>query len=95
MDDASNLGANGSKEGASFQPSIAWASLVEVVSTNNSFEALVDSNDNFEAKEASKLTLSEWFEDFESDDEVDEVLYPEGNKFGDQFDIRLKGQVKK
>ncbi|GJR73734.1 retrovirus-related pol polyprotein from transposon TNT 1-94 [Tanacetum coccineum] len=65
MDDASNLGANGSKE---------------------------DSSDSFEANKASKQTSSEWTKDFESDDEV---LYPEGNKFGDQFDIRLKGRYKK
>ncbi|GJX56398.1 retrovirus-related pol polyprotein from transposon TNT 1-94 [Tanacetum coccineum] len=34
-------------------------------------------------------------EDNDSDDEVDEVLYPEGNKFEDQFDIRLKGRARK
>ncbi|GKB77471.1 ATP-dependent DNA helicase PIF1-like protein [Tanacetum coccineum] len=42
----------------------------------------------------SKHTSPTWNEDFESDDEVDEVIFPEGNKFDDQFDIRLKGQVK-
>ncbi|GKB60390.1 hypothetical protein Tco_0916576 [Tanacetum coccineum] len=44
---------------------------------------------------ASKHTSSSWNEDFESNDEVDEVIFPEGNKFGDQFDIRLKGRVRK
>ncbi|GJY72098.1 hypothetical protein Tco_0475801 [Tanacetum coccineum] len=43
------------------------------------------------SNKTNKQTLSEWVEDVESDDEVDEVLYPEGNKFEDQFDIRLKG----
>ncbi|GKC16025.1 hypothetical protein Tco_1012807 [Tanacetum coccineum] len=64
MDDASNLGANGPKDG-------------------------------FEANEESKQTSSEWTDDFESDDEVDEVLFLEDNEFGDQFDIWLKGQVRK
>nr|GEW69654.1 hypothetical protein [Tanacetum cinerariifolium] len=82
MDDASNLGANGPKDGSSSQPYIAKASLV-------------DSNNSFEANEASKQTSYEWTKDFESDDEVDEVLYHERNKFGDQFDIRLKGRVRK
>ncbi|GJU44675.1 hypothetical protein Tco_1201941 [Tanacetum coccineum] len=38
---------------------------------------------------------SKWDEDFESVDEVDEVLFPKGDKFGDQFDIWLKGHVRK
>ncbi|GJX49003.1 reverse transcriptase domain-containing protein [Tanacetum coccineum] len=33
--------------------------------------------------------------DFKSDDEVDEVIFPEGNKWDDEFDIRLKGQARK
>ncbi|GJY10682.1 retrovirus-related pol polyprotein from transposon TNT 1-94 [Tanacetum coccineum] len=41
----------------------------------------------------SKHTSPTWNEGSESDEEVDEVLFPEGNKFDDQFDIRLKGQV--
>ncbi|GJY64200.1 reverse transcriptase domain-containing protein [Tanacetum coccineum] len=40
-------------------------------------------------------TPSTWNEEFESDDEVDEVIFPEGNKLDDQFDIRLKGRVRK
>ncbi|GJS13135.1 hypothetical protein Tco_0407607, partial [Tanacetum coccineum] len=40
-------------------------------------------------------TSSTWNEEFESDDEVDEVIFSEGNKFDDQFDIRLKGRVRK
>ncbi|GKB14537.1 reverse transcriptase domain-containing protein [Tanacetum coccineum] len=43
----------------------------------------------------SKHTSPTWNEDFESDDEVDEVLFLKGNKFDDQFDIRLKGRVRK
>ncbi|GJR38859.1 uncharacterized vacuolar membrane protein [Tanacetum coccineum] len=31
----------------------------------------------------------------ESDDGVDEFIFPEGDKFGDKFDIRLKGRVRK
>ncbi|GJR83087.1 hypothetical protein Tco_0153872 [Tanacetum coccineum] len=38
---------------------------------------------------------SKWDEDFESVDEVDEVLFPKFDKFGDQFNIRLKGRVRK
>ncbi|GKB57384.1 RNA-directed DNA polymerase, eukaryota, reverse transcriptase zinc-binding domain protein [Tanacetum coccineum] len=41
----------------------------------------------------SKHTSPTWNEDFKSDDEVDEVIFPEGNKFEDQFDIRLKGRA--
>ncbi|GJQ90642.1 reverse transcriptase domain-containing protein [Tanacetum coccineum] len=41
----------------------------------------------------SKHTSPTWNEDFESDDEVDEVIFSEGNKFDDQFDIRLKGRM--
>ncbi|GJU55559.1 retrovirus-related pol polyprotein from transposon TNT 1-94 [Tanacetum coccineum] len=63
------------------------------VSIKNSFDALMDNS--YEANETNKQTLSEWAEDVESDDEVDEVLYPEGNKFEDQFDIRLKGRARK
>ncbi|GJZ60433.1 putative ribonuclease H-like domain-containing protein [Tanacetum coccineum] len=91
MDDASDLGANGPKEGSSSQPTIAKASIMDnFVSIKNSFDALMDSNNSCEANEANKQTPFEWTKDFESDDEVDEVLYPEGNKFEDQFDIWLK-----
>ncbi|GJW48400.1 hypothetical protein Tco_0080046 [Tanacetum coccineum] len=38
----------------------------------------------------SKHTSSLWNEDFEFDDEVDEVIFPEGNKCSDKFDIRLE-----
>ncbi|GJX12000.1 putative reverse transcriptase domain, reverse transcriptase zinc-binding domain protein [Tanacetum coccineum] len=44
---------------------------------------------------ASEHTTSTWNKDFESDDEVDEDIFPEGNKWDDQFDIRLKGRVRK
>ncbi|GJR38855.1 reverse transcriptase domain-containing protein [Tanacetum coccineum] len=37
-------------------------------------------------------TRSTWNEDLESDDEVDEDIFPDGNKWDDQFDIRLKGR---
>ncbi|GJX83340.1 hypothetical protein Tco_0332821 [Tanacetum coccineum] len=94
MDDASNLGANGNTKGSSSQPIVVKASIVDnSVSIKNSFDALMDNS--YEANETNKQTLSEWAEDVESDDEVDEVLYPEGNKFEDQFDIRLKGRARK
>nr|GEX05860.1 hypothetical protein [Tanacetum cinerariifolium] len=44
---------------------------------------------------ASEHTSSKFNEEFESDDEVDEVIFPERNKWDDQFDIRLKGRVRK
>ncbi|GJV46602.1 hypothetical protein Tco_1431138 [Tanacetum coccineum] len=94
MDDASNLGANGNTKGSSCQPIVVKASTMDnSVSIKNSFDALMDNS--YEANETNKQTLSEWAEDVESDDEVDEVLYPEGNKFEDQFDIRLKGRARK
>ncbi|GKE75940.1 hypothetical protein Tco_1542060, partial [Tanacetum coccineum] len=68
---------------------------ISFVLVKNSFDALKDSNNISEANKTSMQTSSKWTDDSESDDEVDEVLYPEGNKFGDQFDIRLKGRVKK
>nr|GEY42866.1 reverse transcriptase domain-containing protein [Tanacetum cinerariifolium] len=36
------------------------------------------------------LKTSQWNEDLESDDDVDEFIFPKGDKFGDKFDIRLK-----
>ncbi|GKB91294.1 hypothetical protein Tco_0963566, partial [Tanacetum coccineum] len=94
MDDAYNLGANGNTKGSSSQPIVVKASTVDnSVSIKNSFDTLMDNS--YEANETNKQTLSEWAEDVESDDEVDEVLYPEGNKFEDQFDIRLKGRARK
>ncbi|GKE74381.1 hypothetical protein Tco_1536422, partial [Tanacetum coccineum] len=62
MNDASNLGANDSKEGASSQPSIAKASPMEDINyvlTKSSFEALIDSNDSLKLMMlASKHRLS-------------------------------------
>ncbi|GJV86331.1 hypothetical protein Tco_1530269 [Tanacetum coccineum] len=64
-------GANGLKEGSSSQPTIAKASIVDkFVSIKN----YMDSN-SCEANEANKQTPYEWTEDFESDDDMDEVLY--------------------
>nr|GEX99933.1 hypothetical protein [Tanacetum cinerariifolium] len=81
---------------ALIEPTIDKASIMDkFVSTKNSFDALMDSNNSFRANKANKQTSSEWSEDIESDDEVDEVLYPKGNKFEDQFDIRLKSRVRK
>ncbi|GJT93232.1 hypothetical protein Tco_1082077 [Tanacetum coccineum] len=66
---------------------------------SNSFDILnkVDIGDDcgISSSTASEHTPSTWNEDFESDDEVDEVILPEGNKWDDQFDIRFKGRVRK
>nr|GEV86149.1 hypothetical protein [Tanacetum cinerariifolium] len=94
MGDASKLGAKDQKEGSTSQSSIAKTSILEDRNLKNSFEALKDSNNIFEAQESSNQS-SMWTDDLESDDEVDEVLFPKGDKFGDQFDIRLKGRVRK
>ncbi|GKA79701.1 hypothetical protein Tco_0786297 [Tanacetum coccineum] len=51
-------------------------------------------NENGNVYTANEHTQSTWNEDIESDDEVDEVIFPEGNKWDDQFDIRLKGRVR-
>ncbi|GJV05006.1 reverse transcriptase domain-containing protein [Tanacetum coccineum] len=70
-------------------------------STSNSFDILnkVDVGDECGVSSsmgtASKQKSSTWNEEFDSDDEVDEVIFPEGNKWDDQFDIRLKGRVRK
>ncbi|GJR25718.1 cysteine-rich receptor-like protein kinase [Tanacetum coccineum] len=68
-------------------------------STSNSFDILnkVDIGDDcgISSSMASEHTPSTWNEDFDFDDEVDEVIFPEGNKWDDQFDIRFKGRVRK
>ncbi|GJR20093.1 reverse transcriptase domain-containing protein [Tanacetum coccineum] len=76
---------------------------VECPSTSNSFDALNAMNvedecgtssyrGNQEQVEGIKVSKNEHVE---SDDEVDEFIFPEGDKFGDKFDIRLKGRVRK
>ncbi|GJW14567.1 mitochondrial outer membrane protein porin 2-like protein [Tanacetum coccineum] len=71
-------------------------------STSNPFNAL----NNMEKGEPSSRNIQEdaheegskmfkWNEDHESDNDVDEFIFPEGEKFGDKFDIRLKGRVRK
>ncbi|GKC99972.1 reverse transcriptase domain-containing protein [Tanacetum coccineum] len=82
MGDASNLRAKDQKEGSTSQSSFGKTSIVEDLNLKNSFEALKDSNNIFEAQGSSKQS-SMWTDDLESDDEVDEVIFPEGNKFGD------------
>ncbi|GJX27016.1 hypothetical protein Tco_0233312 [Tanacetum coccineum] len=68
-------------------------------SISNSFDIFnkVDIMDDcgISSSTASEHTPSTWNEDFESDDEVDEVILPEGNKWDDQFNIRFKGRVRK
>nr|GEX03069.1 hypothetical protein [Tanacetum cinerariifolium] len=75
-------------------------------STSNSFDVLNNMDEGAVSKESSSRDIqaedpetgpntSMINEDLESDDEVDEFIYPEGDKFGDKFDIWLKGRVRK
>ncbi|GKD04661.1 hypothetical protein Tco_1179635 [Tanacetum coccineum] len=75
-------------------------------STSNSFDALntmdigddsgaSSSRGNQEEEQEVGLKMSYGNEYCESDDEVDEFLFLEGDKFGDTFGIRLKGRVSK
>ncbi|GJV69538.1 cysteine-rich receptor-like protein kinase [Tanacetum coccineum] len=68
-------------------------------STSNSFDALKDvgadcgvpsSRGSQEKEPEAGLKTSQLMEHGGSDDEVDEYIFPEGDKFGDKFDIRLK-----
>ncbi|GKE27156.1 hypothetical protein Tco_1442540, partial [Tanacetum coccineum] len=75
---------------------------VSYPSTSNSFDALnnmeegVSSSRNIQEDDhETRPNTSQWNEDQESDNEVDEFIFPEGDKFGDKFDIRLKGRVRK
>nr|GEY26848.1 hypothetical protein [Tanacetum cinerariifolium] len=67
-------------------------------STLNSFDALnnmgvgadcgVSSFRGIQEEEPEAgLKTSQWNEDLKFDDEVDEFIFPEGDKFGDKFDI--------
>nr|GEV39770.1 hypothetical protein [Tanacetum cinerariifolium] len=76
MGDVSNLGAKDQKEGFTSQSSFGKTSIVEDLNLKNSFEALKDSNNIFEAQGSSKQS-SMWTDELESDDEVDGVLFPE------------------
>ncbi|GJR95845.1 hypothetical protein Tco_0268019 [Tanacetum coccineum] len=51
------------------------------------------SSRNIQEDDPETGNTSQWNEDQESDNEVDEFIFPEGDKFGDKFDIRLKGRV--
>ncbi|GJT41696.1 ribonuclease H-like domain-containing protein [Tanacetum coccineum] len=53
------------------------------------------SRSTHEEDSESGLKSAQWNEDLMSDDEVDEYIFLEGDKFGDKFDIRLKGRVRK
>ncbi|GKE12013.1 reverse transcriptase domain-containing protein [Tanacetum coccineum] len=75
-------------------------------STSNYFDALnnmdvgadcgVSSSKGFQEKEPEAgLKTSQWNKDSESNNEVDEVIFPEGDKLGDKIDIQLKGRVRK
>ncbi|GKC75678.1 hypothetical protein Tco_1126452 [Tanacetum coccineum] len=75
-------------------------------STSNSFDALNTLNVEDKCETSSSRAdhvedqvvrpkVSQLNEHVESDEEVDEFIFPEGDKFGDKFDIRLKGRVRK
>ncbi|GJZ30514.1 hypothetical protein Tco_0575561 [Tanacetum coccineum] len=75
-------------------------------STSNSFAALntmnvedecgtSSSRGNLEEEQVEGTKVSQLNEHVESDDEVDEIIFPKGDKFGDKFDIRLKGRARK
>ncbi|GJW14892.1 mitochondrial outer membrane protein porin 2-like protein [Tanacetum coccineum] len=53
------------------------------------------SSEGKKMKDHISASKTQWNEVLNSDEEVDEVLFPEGDKFGDQYDIRLKGCVRK
>ncbi|GJU81522.1 ribonuclease H-like domain-containing protein [Tanacetum coccineum] len=75
---------------------------VNTLSTSNSFDAFNNMEEGVSSPRKSQEVdhetgpkTSQWNEDHESDTEVDEFIFPEGDKFGDQFDIRLKGRIRK
>ncbi|GJX42802.1 zinc knuckle CX2CX4HX4C containing protein [Tanacetum coccineum] len=74
---------------------------VYTASISNSFVALnnmeegASSSRNIQEDDLETGNTSQWNKDQESDNEVDEFIFLEGDKFGDKFDIRLKGQVRK
>ncbi|GJT92148.1 hypothetical protein Tco_1080993 [Tanacetum coccineum] len=75
---------------------------VNTLSTSNSFDAFNNMKEGVsssrkpqEVDHETGPKTSQWNEDHESDTEVDEFIFPEGDKFGDQFDIRLKGRIRK
>ncbi|GJS05620.1 hypothetical protein Tco_0322128 [Tanacetum coccineum] len=78
---------------------------VKGTSTSNSFDALKNMDIRAEDKTSSSRSTHEedseselktdQCDDLVSDDEVDEYIFPEDDKFGDKFDIRLKGRVRK
>nr|GEW07028.1 zinc knuckle CX2CX4HX4C [Tanacetum cinerariifolium] len=79
---------------------------VEGPSTSNSFDALntldiedecgtYSSRSNQVEDQEARHKVSQLNEHIESDDEVDAFIFPEGDKFGDKFDIQQKGRVRK
>ncbi|GJT28634.1 retrovirus-related pol polyprotein from transposon TNT 1-94 [Tanacetum coccineum] len=74
-------------------------------STSNSFDPLntmnvedecgtSSSRGNLEEEQVEGTKESHLNEHVESDEEVDEFIFPEGDKFGNKFDIRLKGRAR-
>ncbi|GJS72432.1 hypothetical protein Tco_0705273 [Tanacetum coccineum] len=75
----------------------------KVPSTSNSFDALNNLDVRADCGESSSrgsqqeesmtgTRNSKYNEDRDSDDEVDEFIFPEEDKFSDKFDIQLKGR---
>ncbi|GJQ98219.1 hypothetical protein Tco_0009358 [Tanacetum coccineum] len=87
----------GTLKGANVDNPSKVVNTVNDPSTSNSFDALnnieegVSSSRNIQEDDhETGPKASQWNEDVESDNEVDEFIFPEGDKFGDKFDIRLK-----
>ncbi|GJR86623.1 hypothetical protein Tco_0210634 [Tanacetum coccineum] len=71
-------------------------------STSNSFDALNNEEVGADCGESSSRGIHQeesvaesCMSKCESDEDVDEFIFPEGDKFGDKLDIRLKGRVRK
>ncbi|GJS97902.1 reverse transcriptase domain-containing protein [Tanacetum coccineum] len=71
------------------------ASIANSFDALNNMEEGASSSRNIQEDDLETGNTSQWNEDQESDNEVDEFIFPESDKFGDKFDIRLKGRVRK
>ncbi|GKA52832.1 retrovirus-related pol polyprotein from transposon TNT 1-94 [Tanacetum coccineum] len=69
------------------------ASIANSFDALNNIEEGASSSRNIQEDDLETGNMSQWNEVQESDNEVDEFIFPESDKFGDKFDIRLKGRV--
>ncbi|GJR88153.1 ribonuclease H-like domain-containing protein [Tanacetum coccineum] len=83
------------KKGTNVKRAISSSTSNYFDALNNMEEGSASSRDTKEDDQETGPNTSQWNEDQESDNEVDEFIFPEGDKFGDKFDIRLKGRVRK